>query len=349
MPTIKDVAQAAGISVTTVSRALNNHSDVAKETRERVARIASQMDYHPNHTARSLQGTRTDTIGLVIPQLLHQRLDSFWLEFIGGASSACTAASLDLLLTTGRDLPSELAHYQRLVRSHRVDGAIVCDVRVRDPRIQFLCQGDAPFVAFGRTMGDGKVAWIDVDGAAGVRLAVEHLVALGHRRIAYLGTHRAFSFSHFRYEGYLDALLAANLPYDEALVLHGLDQTSELAGPLGRLVALPDPPTALLACADFLALGALRALRVLDCAVPGTISVVAFDDTPVTQQADPPLTSIRQDNHAIGTRVVQLLVEQLAGEVDSSRALPNELIQPVLIPRQSTVPPRSVADRTGAN
>ena len=340
MSTIKDVAREAQLSITTASRALNGHGDVAEATRAHVRRVAAQLGYHPNHTARSLQGTRTNTIGLVIPQLLHQRLDSFWLEFIGGASSACTAARLDLLLTTGHDLAAELGHYQRLVRSRRVDGAIVCDVRVRDPRISFLRQSEAPFVAFGRTLGDGEVAWLDVDGAAGVRRAVEHLVALGHRRIAYLGTHRAFSFSHFRYEGYLDALLAADLPYDEALVLHGLDQVSDLATPLARLVALANPPTALLACADFLALSALRALRELGCAVPDQISLVAFDDTPITQHADPPLTSIRQDNYAIGARLVELLVQQLAGEVDRSQPLPHELVQPLLIPRQSTAPPR---------
>ncbi|MGH2389750.1 MAG: LacI family DNA-binding transcriptional regulator, partial [Chloroflexota bacterium] len=129
MTTIKDVARAAGLSVTTASRALNNHDDVAAATRARVVRVASELGYHPNHIARSLQGMRVNTVGLVIPQLVHRYVDSFWLEFIAGVTSTCGDAEFDLVLCTGKDLPAEHAHYQRLVSSRRVDGVIVCDIR----------------------------------------------------------------------------------------------------------------------------------------------------------------------------------------------------------------------------
>src|SRR5579872_5086648 len=164
MATIKDVARAAGLSITTVSRALNNHDDVADETRARIAAIADQLGYHPSHLARSLQGTRAHAVGLVIPQLVHRYVDSFWLEFIGGVGTVCGDAGLDLLLCTGKDLHAEQANYQRLVRSRRVDGVILCDVRVRDPRITFLRHSHAPFVAFGRTLGHDDFSWVDVDG-----------------------------------------------------------------------------------------------------------------------------------------------------------------------------------------
>jgi DNA-binding LacI/PurR family transcriptional regulator len=333
MTSLKDVARVANLSVTTASRALNNHGDVAPSTRALVAQVASDLGYHPNHAARSLQGTRAHAIGLVIPLLVHRYVDSFWQEFIAGVTTVCGDAGLDLVLCTGKDLHAEQAHYQRLVRSRRVDGVILCDLRVRDPRITFLRQGPAPFVALGRTLGPDDFSWVDVDGAAGVRKAVAHLLDLGHRRIGYLGTQRAFSFSHFRHEGYMDALLGASIPYDEQLVYQDLDVRSDLEAPIRSLLALPDPPTALIACADFLATNALRALRTQDLRVPDDLSLIAFDDTLVTQHAEPPLTTLRQDNQAIGTAVAGLLIRQLR---EPDRPPEHTLLQPSLVIRGSS-------------
>ncbi len=337
MTTIKDVARTAGLSVTTASRALNNHDDVASATRALVVRVASDLGYHPNHIARSLQGTRVNAVGLVIPQLVHRYVDSFWLEFIAGVTTVCGDAGFDLVLCTGKDLHAEHAHYQRLVRSRRVDGVIVCDIRVRDPRISYLRQSHAPFVAFGRVLGHDDFSWVDVDGASGVRTAVEHLLALGHRRIGYLGAPRAFSFTHFRHEGYLDALFAAGIPYDDRIVVEDLDVSSDPSEATRQFMALDEPPTALIACADFLAAGALRALRGLGIRVPEDMSLIAFDDTLVTQHTEPPLTSVRQDNQMIGSRVAAMLIQQLRGD---GHPPSHELVPPSLIVRESTAAPR---------
>ncbi|HVA88329.1 MAG TPA: LacI family DNA-binding transcriptional regulator [Chloroflexota bacterium] len=339
MASLKDVARAAGLSVTTASRALNNHGDVASSTRALVAQVALDLGYHPNHAARSLQGTFTDTIGLVIPRLVHRYVDSFWLEFIGGASAACADAGFDLLLSSGDNLSAEHAHYQRLIRTRRVDGVILCDIRVRDPRVTFLRSHAAPFVTFGRALGDNGYSWVDVDGAAGLRLAVQHLLALGHRRMAFLGTARDYSFSHFRFEGYQDSLLAAGIPYDNHLVVQDLAVGADLDAPLGRMLGLASPPTAIIACADFLAASALTTLRRLGRSVPEDLSLVAFDDTLVTQHAEPPLTTLRQDNHAIGSAVASLLIRQLR---DPDRAPEHTLLQPQLVSRRSS---SRVADR----
>jgi LacI family transcriptional regulator len=333
MATLKDVAREARLSVTTASRALNNYDDVAQDTRALVVRVAAELGYHPNHIARSLQGTRVNAVGLVIPQLVHRYVDSFWLEFIAGVTTACGDAGFDLVLCTGKDLHAEHAHYQRLVKSRRVDGVIACDIRVRDPRITFLRQSHAPFVAFGRVLGHDDYSWVDVDGALGVQAAVEHLLALGHRRIAYLGSPRAFSFTHFRHEGYLNALFAAGIAYDEELVVEDLGTQADPDPAVRALLALSKPPTAIIACADFIAMGALRALRGLGVSVPEEMSVVAFDDTLVTQHAEPPLTCIRQDNQMIGGLAATVLIQQLRDD----RAGPtHELVPPTLIVRQSS-------------
>ena len=136
--------------------------------------------------------------------------------------------------------------------------------------------------------GEERFSWVDVDGAAGVCDAVDYLIGLGHRRIAYLGTQRAFSFSHFRHEGYLHALLRANVPYDEDLVVQDLDATSDLEMLIDRLLCLNSPPTALIVCAELLASGVLRVLRRRELRIPRDLSVVAFDDSPITRYEDPP-------------------------------------------------------------
>jgi LacI family transcriptional regulator/LacI family repressor for deo operon, udp, cdd, tsx, nupC, and nupG len=266
---------------------------------------------------------------------VHRQLDSFWLEFISGVSEACGEADYDLLLNTARDLLAERAHYARMVRSGRVDGVILCDVHVRDPRISFLQEVRAHFVAFGRTLGSDEYRWIDVDGAAGVREAVDHLIGLGHRHIAFLGTPREYSFSHFRHEGYLQALLHADIPYEEQLVYEDLDAGTPAGPVLERLFALAVPPTAVIACADFIAANVMRDLRRRGLHVPGDLSVVAFDDSVITQREEPPLTSIDQDVHALGARAAALLIRELGGDHQPCR----ELVRPRLIVRGSTAVP----------
>jgi LacI family transcriptional regulator len=207
---------------------------------------------------------------------------------------------------------------------------------VRDPRISMLSQAKARYVGLGRVLGQDDFWWVDVDGTSGVRVAVEHLLALGHRRVGFLGTPRDFSFSHFRHEGYLQALLAAEIVYDSRLVIEDLEVSSDLSAPIQELLALDQPPTALVACADFLAVGALRVARALGVNVPRNLSLIAFDDTLLTQQSDPPLTCIRQDNQLLGTRIATLLLEQLQHDTLQPS---HELLQPLLVVRSSTAPP----------
>ncbi len=339
MATIKDVARDVGLSITTVSRALNNYDDVAETTRLRVQAVATRLDYHPNAAARSLQGSHTNTIGLVIPLALHRSYDAFWSEFIGGVAGTCARRGVDLLVsaTDAPDAPDALEQgFQRLVRGHRVDGLLICDVRIADERIAYLQKCHLPFVAFGRTTGACAYSYVDVDGALGVARAMEHLLRLGHRRIAYLGVDPRFGFSHFRLAGYRTALTQARVGCDETLVRHGLAE-EDIPAALAALLNLPDPPTAILAAADILALAVLRAARAMGRAVPDDLSLIAFDDTLLVQHADPSLTAIGQPNRRLGEEGMTLLLERAAAP-----ALPpvQRLIAPTLVVRQSTAPPR---------
>ncbi len=337
--TIKDVARQAGISVTTVSRALNNHDDVAEVTRTRVQEIARTLNYHPNMAARNLQGNHAGAVGLVIPLVLHRSYDAFWLDFIGGMAATCASSGVDLLVSSA-DTATALVDgagpgLQRIVRGRRVDGLLICDIRQRDPRISYLQRERLPFVAFGRTIGTQDYSFIDVDGASGILLAMEHLFGLGHRRIAYLGVAMDFSFSHYRFAGYLEALQSAGLPYNPAMVHHDMTEDT-VSQALATLLAQAEPPTAIVASADFLGLALIKSARGLGVTIPEDLSIVVFDDSLLVQHAEPPLTSIRQPNHRMGEEATQILLQHIASP---GHLLVHRLIVPDLITRGSTTRP----------
>lgn len=335
--TVKDIARQVGLSVTTVSRALNDHADVAQTTKARIRAAADALDYHPNAAARSLQNNRSNALGLVIPLALHRSYDAFWLEFIGGMAASCARHGVDLLLSAAEGEEEGPQSFQRLVRSRRVDGLVLCDIRADEPRIRQLQKLRVPFVAFGRTTEQADYSYIDVDGAAGSLEGMQHLTRLGHRRIAYLGLDPTFGFSYFRLAGYREAFQQPGLQYDPDLVFEGL--TEETAPVVAdKLCTMVNRPTAVLTAADFLALAVLRAARAHGLAVPDDLSVVVFDDNLPVQHADPPLTAIRQPNRQLGEESGDLLLQR----VRNPDAPPvQRLMKPALIVRSST---RAVLD-----
>jgi LacI family transcriptional regulator len=323
-----------------VSRALNGHDDVAESTKARIREAARALDYHPNAVARSLQNNRTNALGLVISSIFHRTYDPFWLEFIGGMASVCAQNSLDLSLSVDGGPAEATPTFQRWVRSRRVDGLVVCDVRTTDARLAYLAKHRVPFVAFGRTIAGHDYPYIDVDGAVGVTQALAHLTQLGHQHIAYLGLDPDFGFSHFRLIGYKEGLARAGLRYNPALVYEGLTEAS-VGAAAARLLALPHRPTAVVAAADFVALAVLRIARGAGLAVPGDLSLVVFDDSLPVQQAEPPLTAISQPNKRLGEEAAALLIDRIA---NPEGRVAQRLIVPGLVTRQSTAPPPTPAE-----
>lgn len=336
MVTIKDVAREAGVSVTTASRGLNNHSDVAETTRVRVHAAASTLGYHPNAAARSLQNRRANAVGLAIPLTIHRAQDPFWFDFIGGMASACADRGIDLMISgvDGRHGPES---FQRLLRGNRVDGMLICDIRQEDPRIAALQRQHVPFVAFGRTTGPHNYAYIDVDGEAGVIEAMDHLIQLGHRRTAYLGIDAGFGFAHYRAEGYRKALVHAGIAHDRRMVHEGLDERT--VGPvLDALLRSPRRPTAILAAADVLAVATLKMAKDRGFSIPRDLSVIAFDDSPIVRHAEPAITAISQPNRRLGEEGAILLMDRVN---DPGSPLVQRLVTPKFVKRNSTAPPVS--------
>ncbi len=329
--TLKTIAQEAGLSITTVSRALAGYDDVNEATRQRVIAIAKRLGYQPNLAARHLRSKQTHTIGMVIP-LTSYYSDPFFMELLSGVGRQAAEYGYDLLLSAQQPGEEELNAYRRMVASSRIDGVIVARVWKDDPRIAFLKEAQHPFVAFGRS-NDGNYPHIDVDGLSGMLQLMRHLIERGHRRIALILSPANLVFTAVRYQGYAQGLAEAGLPLRQNyLVEADLSQEGGCAA-AHRLLALPDPPTAIVACNDTMAIGALEAARARGLKVGCDIAVAGFDDIPLAAHTDPPLTTVRQPIYEIGRRAFDMLIRVIRREPLPE---PYVLIRPKLIVREST-------------
>ena len=331
--TIKDIAKKVGLSVTTVSRALNDFDDVSQETKVLIRQTADELGYIPNSLAQRFQKKRTDTIGLILPTFGPRFSDPFFSELLAGIGNKAASHGYDLLVSTRSPGADELLTYRHMVQGHRVDGLVVVRTRQHDERIQYLCSVQYPFVAFGRTDESMDFPYVDEDSAYGMSLVAEHLVALGHRKIAYIASMPDLMFSRYRMEGLRSRLLELGTPLQDNYIRIGdLTQRSGYEETM-TLLDLPVPPTAIVACNDLMAFGALSAIQDRNLIVGKDISVTGFDNTPMAAHTHPPLTTVHQPIYQIGNMVCEMLIQQLQGvELQPSQIL----MKPELMIRQSS-------------
>ncbi|HLZ55887.1 MAG TPA: LacI family DNA-binding transcriptional regulator [Ktedonosporobacter sp.] len=335
MRTIHDVAKAAGVSITTVSRALNGYSDVSEKTRQRVKRVAGELGYRPNATARNLRVKRTNTIAFAPCAPKHVDSKLFFKEFIGILAFDCFQHNLSLLATLPFSEQYEAEMYQELAGTGRVDGIILATIQPQDIRIPLLQKMGVPFVAFGRLVDEKNLSYpfVDVDGKTGVRKLVDYLYTQGHRRIAYLSDTLGPSFLYYRRNGYLESLHNHGLPEDPRLMAMGMQRLEDIAREVTRMFALPAEmaPTALVTSNDQLALYALTTVREMGQSIgkgPGQIAVASFDDLPFAAYVEPALTTMRQPMEDLSKLMLALLVSILKHEkLTISKTLYPHLIQ----------------------
>ncbi len=352
MATIFDIAKKAGVSITTVSRALNGYRDVGEQTRQRVIAVARELNYYPSAAARSLQVRRTNTIAFAPLVRQHAESEPFFKEFVGVLALAAFQHDLSLLALMA-DSPAATAEvYREVAGTGRVDGIILADVKPEDDRIALLQAIGIPFVAFGRTTNYADLAYpfVDVDGAAGIRAIVDHLYERGHRRIAYLSSPLNTFYALDRYRGFSQSLTEHGLAVDSRLVIHELQQAEEVTAAVAHLRALPAPerPTAFVTDGDRLAVAVLAALEHHGIAVgpaTGQVAVTGFDDLAFAAFLRPPLTTVRQPIAAACETLLHLLIAQIrsketAAPVDAQPGIvrlgPDQiLLEPELVIRGS--------------
>lgn len=351
MATIFDIAKKAGVSITTVSRALNGYSDVNEKTRKRVMEIAGELNYYPSAAARSLQGKKTNTIAFAPRLHEHIEAEPFFKEFIGVLAMVCLEHDLSLLVTVADSPQNTTEVYRELAGTGRVDGIILSDVKPEDERVELLKELGTPFAAFGRTSDFASFSYpfVDVDGAAGIEKIVSYLYHQGHRRIGYVNGLFKTSCALHRYGGYQEALNKYGLEENRHLVLGDLEDQAEIKEAVFKLLDLAEEerPTAIVASNDWLALNVLYALEQRGVSVgsnPGQVAVTGFDDLPFASYLHPALTTVRQPLELVCNVLLNLLgLFKNKDEANFSQAEPKQvwlgpkqvLLHPELIVRDS--------------
>lgn len=335
--TLKQVAQAAGVSYQTVSKVLNQQMHVSGETEDRIWKAVQTLGYHPNYTARSLRTQRAFTIGYSWPPSPPEQENFILDQFLQNMFAAAKEWGYYLLCFPHHaDIQQHLATYSELIESRRVDGFILSNIEYDDPRVHLLLENDFPFAAFGRSNPELIFPWIDVDGGLGIRQAMQHIMEQGHRKIGALAWPLDSRVGNNRMEGYYSVLKEAGITPDEAWVKRGEGRFEFGYHAALELLDLPEAkrPTALIALNDMMAIGALHAANERKLKVGKEFAVSGFDDAPMVQYTFPPLTTVRQPIAEVGQRIISMLMERI--NQNGLSAPESELIAPQLIVRGST-------------
>ncbi len=340
MATIKEIAQKAGVSISTVSRTLNNYPDVNPKTRERILKIARELNYFPNAVARSLVQKKTYTIGVFFGNKMNSGFDHpFFLDVISAVREVVGNAGYDLLVFTNKN--KEHSTYTTLCRERSVDGVVLLltgeGKRRTEPLVELQNSG-IPCIAIDIPLTGEKTAYVESDNHAGARAAMQHLIDLGHRRIAFIGGDEISKTSYDRLRGYQDALMENKIGFDPALIRLGYFSRDKAVEGTRQLMDSNSDITAFFAASDEMAIAIMETLKEMGLSVPDDISVVGFDDIKEAEFCVPRLTTVRQDKFKLGSEAARILLEIIEN--------PDYSPKPVTLPcrlmiRNSTAPAKT--------
>jgi LacI family transcriptional regulator len=329
--TIKDVALQAGVSVATVSRVINNSGPVHAETRRRIVEVADELRYIPNGAARSLITARSNTLGVLLPDLYGE----FFSEIIRGIDQKAQQENFQLLLSSSHDDVAGMAAALRPMRGH-VDGLIIMSPRIGSDSLAPVIPGGLPLVLLNCSDSGVDNDAVDIDNRTGTADMMKHLLALGHRRIAVLTGSAKNRDSHDRLLVYREMMQRRGI-YDPRLEMAGdFTERSGFAG-VRELLDLQPRPTALFAFNDAMAIGALSGLREAGVSVPHDLSVAGFDDIPMSRYLNPALTTVRVPISELGAEAIARLID--AVRLGSHHRRRRVTIQTELVVRSSTARP----------
>lgn len=324
---IKDVAKEAGVSITTVSRALNGYTDVSEKTKQRIREVVERLDYAPDVNARSLGGKAETTFALLTSELTPTNESGFVYGLITGLFQQCSELGCEFMLLATNTVKQEKLSFLQLCKKKNLSGVVVTGLKVDDPYYHEILDSDIPCAIIDMQVHGKKKCNITVDNVQASKEAVQHLIGLGHRNIGMINGSRLADVSGQRYSGYVSALLEEGIPLRLDYARHcdfleegALAQTKEL------LTTYPEI-TALFCASDVMAIGAVRAIENMGKNVPEDISVMGFDDIPIAKYVYKGLSTVRQSPMQMGIEGGKTLWKMLQKEeVGNKVILPHELI-----------------------
>jgi DNA-binding LacI/PurR family transcriptional regulator len=332
-PTIADIAQRAGVSKGAVSYALNNRPGVSAETRSRVMKIADEMGWQPNSAAKALSAARSDTMGLVLARPARMlTLEPFFMEFIAGIEAELSSRGIALLLQVVPDHQAELAIYRKWWQARRVDGVFLVDLWIDDDRLHPVTRSGLPAVVVGGPLDTDGITNVWTDDRSAMAAAVEYLAALGHRRIARVGGPPHLLHTTMRTEAFRQVTADRGM----AAWVVDTDFTDDVGASATRaLLASAERPTAIVFDNDVMAVAGIGVATEMGLSVPGDVSMLAWDDSPLCRLTHPALSAMGRDVASYGAHAARRLLDVVGHAPPTS--FPDAT--PVLTPRGSTAPP----------
>lgn len=332
--TIKDIAQKLNISASTVSRALNDNPGISKATKNIVIATAQELNYEPNIIARSLINQRSQTIGVIVPEITHH----FFSKVISGIEGVAYDAGYHIMLCDSNESYEREVINTKALISNQIAGLIVSisQSTKEGSHFEYLQQQGIPLVFFDRVFDGVNTSKILVDDYGGAYKAVEYLIKKGYKRIAHLGGPEHLSISRDRFTGYLNALNTFGISYKKELVHFGGFHEEDGVKGIQVLLELKEPPDAVFAVNDPVAIGVYEEVKKRALRIPQDIAVVGFSNNPVSALISPPLTTIEQPAYELGKRTVNVLLEQIVAKYEKRIYSPvREVLETKLIIRES--------------
>ncbi len=329
---IKDIARLAGVSHSTVSRALRNSPLIPPRTAQRIQRIANDLGYSASAVARSLVTRKTNALGVVVTSIA----DPFNGEVVNGIEEVANQHGYSVILANSQASPEREVKVVRSFRERRVDGILVASSRVGALYVPLLSELQIPIVLINNQHPGGFVHSVTIDNVQGAYDVTRHLIELGHTKVAYVGDQFGLQSDAERFSGFEKAMNEEGFPISGDFVINGDGKPHGAIRPASDLLSRGDPPTAIVCYNDMTALGVLQSAAAKRIAVPEDLSVAGFDDIFFAALLRPPLTTVRQPKKKIGERATELLLALLNGEeTEKTVVIPGELIV-----RGSTARPR---------
>lgn len=306
--TIKDLARELGISASTVSRALKNHPDISEETRHAVNELAERLNYQPNAVALSLKNSRSNTIGVIIPEIVHY----FFSSVISGVEDVAYEAGFTVIICQSNEMYDREVSNVKALRAQRVDGVLVSVSKEtnRFEHLKYLQDGNIPLVFFDRIVPEIEADRVIIDDKDAAYRATMHLVEAGRRRIAHFAAPQNLIIGRERKEGYIKALKDADIPFDASLIIEA-DSFEKARIAMNNLIDSGNPPDGIFAVNDLTAIGAMQTIQKRGLKIPQDISVVGFSDGRFSGITEPNLTSVDQHGYEMGTIACEMLIERI--------------------------------------
>lgn len=334
--TIKEVAKAAGVSISTVSKVVNDAPTISKATKERVHKIMKEMNYYPNVIARSFVSQSSKNIGVVMElKRNYAFLNSHIYEILGGIENVLSKNSYIVTLLNTTSLGNSTAPYEKMIREKRVDGLIIHIANLNKALCKKMDELDFPYIVIGQPDFESNICWIDINNKSAGEIATEHLLDEGYERIAFIGGTKSDNVSNNRQLGFRSVLAASTIKLNKEYIMEGDPSIEGSEDMMESLLSLPIPPDSVICLNDFVAFGALKAIKKRGLRIPQDIAIISFDNYPLSMFTDPQLSVVDNDVFELGSHAAKALLNKLE---NPNLQMQYSMLSPSLIIRESSKP-----------